>query len=222
MYYIRQEFINNSNHSHWIKILKMKRVDFKSKKFRAREFLILVSIIVSYLLIFSIMKYRDNLIYQEIDYYYSKIEKDYVEKVYDFLSEQGKYHNERRSFSTSFQDKLENVSLSQFRELVMENQTPGWGRSELTYVKYWYIHIRREYPNTLTISYDDFLKRLQTWTEVKLKADESLKKEVESLTLFSDNGYITLLVMLIIIAYPIRFIIYLSWFNYNIYNSNEN
>ena len=105
----------------------------------------------------------------------------------------------------------------------MENQTPGWETRELTYVKYWYIHISSEYPNTLTISYDDFLKRLQTWTEVKLKANESLKKEVESLTLFSDdNGYITLLVMLIIIAYPIRFIIYLSWLNYNIYNSNEN
>lgn len=168
------------------------------------------------------MKYRDNSINEKKDYYYSKIEEDYVEKVYKFLNGKGKLEGKRNRESLFGNSELINISLEQFRNLVMDNATIEWYGSKLTYVKYWYNYIRKEHPNTLFISYDEFLKRLQTWTDIKLKENESLEKKAKSLTLFSDyNGYITLLVSLIIIAYPIRFIIYLILLNYNIYNSNE-
>ena len=204
----------------------MKRVDFKSRKFRAREFLILVSTIVLHLLIFAIMNVRDNSISKKKDYYNSQIEEDYVERVYDFLTQddQSKYE-QRRSYIDGLGDKLENISLKQFRDLVLENPTPGWyiGR-KLTYVEHWYKHIRVEYPNTLTISYDDFLKRLQTWTPDKLKANDLLKNKRDSLSLSfwsTDMGYITTLKILFIIVYPLRLIIYLLIASYRTYSSED-
>ena len=203
----------------------MKRVNFKSKKFRAREFLILVSIVIFYLTIILIMNIRDGSIDDKRDYYNAQIEKDYVKTIYEFLKAPGKYSGKRRSFRYMRGDKLENITLDEFRQsMVNNNPIKINGNHTSNYRKYWWGHIRDEYPNSMYSSYQKFSKRIKNWDDQRASVNNILIEKREQLPerWHKKIGYITPLIIIISLAYILRVIIYLILLNYSIYTSNEN
>ena len=190
-------------------------IKLPSKKFWAKEFIILL--ITLSIIGFGVL-YTENVIddlNEQIAEIENSIEEDYVKKVYDYLEKNKSRYSKR-------------IRLKQFRKNVIENNVmtydyDGYGNRRKKYIDFGgeekyidavYTNIKFLDDKALTLSREDFYRRMKKWTFEKVDEQKEFEKEkdiIRSKKWPIRNKNEIFIGIVLAIVYPFRLLIFLLY-----------